>query len=83
MRDLIWTIIIIWVVYKIIDLFRGISVKKTVIFNNYEYNSSNNKQNNSKKREGSVTVETPSNKNNKEGKIDAIDAEYVDFEEIK
>ena len=77
MRDLVWTIIIIWVVYKVIDIFRGMSVKKTVIYSN-SYS-----QTSSKKDEGSVTVESPINPNNKTPKANATDGEYVDFEEIK
>lgn len=32
MRDFIWTIIIIWVVYKLIDVFKNVSQKKTYAF---------------------------------------------------
>jgi hypothetical protein len=78
MRDLIWTIIIIWVVYKIVDIFRSTSVKKTFVFNKNEnhYHSTQQKQ------EGSVTVE----KNSKQGKTpkaNSSDGEYIDFEEFK
>ena len=78
MRDVIWTIIIIWVVYKIVDIFRGVSVKKTVIFNKYETQSHER----STKPERSITVETDA-KENKSPKANATDGEYIDFEEIK
>lgn len=81
MRDVIWTIIIIWVVYKLVDLFRGTSVKKTFVYNKYEYH--NTSQNHTTKPEGSVTVESKTSTQNKQPKANASDGEYVDFEEIK
>lgn len=81
MRDVIWTIIIIWVVYKLVDLFRGTSVKKTFVYNKYEYHSS--AQNASTKPEGSVTVESKAAQSSKQPKPNSTDGEYVDFEEIK
>ncbi len=80
MRDVIWTIIIIWVVYKLIDLFRGASVKKTFVYNKYEYHNSQQTQ----KQEGSVTVDSNSSAGKqKQPKANPNDGEYVDFEEIK
>jgi hypothetical protein len=81
MRDVIWTIIIIWVVYKLVDLFRGTSVKKTFVYNKYEYHNAS--QNKSSKPEGSVTVESKTSTQNKQAKANTSDGEYVDFEEIK
>ena len=78
MRDVIWTIIIIWVVYKIVGMFRGASVKKTVIYNKYE--TRNHSQ--STKPEGSVTVEQ-NTKHDKSPKVNSTDGDYIDFEEIK
>jgi hypothetical protein len=78
MRDVIWTIIIIWVVYKIIGIFRSSSAKKTVIFNKYETHNHTTQQ----KPEGSVTVEKNA-KDDKSPKANSTDGEYVDFEEIK
>lgn len=78
MRDVIWTIIIIWVVYKLVDIFRSTTVKKTFVYNKYEshHHASN------KRPEGSVTVEQ-NTKPGKSPKANASDGEYVDFEEIK
>lgn len=78
MRDVIWTIIIIWVVYKIVGMFRGASLKKTVIYNKYETHNHNQ----STRPEGSVTVESDP-KQNKSPKSNSTDGEYVDFEETK
>jgi len=78
MRDVIWTIIIIWVVYKIVGMFRGASVKKTVIYNKYETHNHTTQQ----KPEGSVTVESePKQKHSP--KANSAGGEYIDFEEIK
>ncbi len=78
MRDVIWTIIIIWVVYKLVDIFRSSSVKKTFVYNKYETHNHNTQQ----KPEGSVTVEKNS-KHGKTPKANSTDGEYVDYEEIK
>lgn len=80
MRDLIWTVIIIWVVIKIFNLFKSVSVKKTVIYNNYQYQGNTAE---SKKPEGSVTVEANAKQNTKSPKPNLNDGEYVDYEEIK
>jgi hypothetical protein len=77
MRDLIWTIIIIWVVFKIISLFKGTTVRKTFVYQKHEYH------NNQHKPEGSVTVENKNNSAENSGKRSSADDEYVDFEEIK
>jgi hypothetical protein len=78
MRDVIWTIIIIWVVYKIIDIFRSTSARKTVVFNKNETHYHSTQQ----KPEGSVTVEK-NTKHDKSPRANSADGEYVDFEELK
>lgn len=79
MRDVIWTIIIIWVVYKIVGMFRAVNtVKKTFVYNKYETHNHSTQQ----KPEGSVTVEADP-RQNKSPKSNSTDGEYVDFEEIK
>jgi hypothetical protein len=78
MRDVIWTLIVIWVVYKIVDIFRGTSVKKTFVYNKNETHYHNTQQ----KAEGSVTVEK-NNKRSKTPKANSTDGEYIDFEEFK
>lgn len=79
MRDLIWTIIIIWVVFKIISLFKGSSARKTFVYQKHEYHQYQNQQ----KPEGSVTVENKNTSADHGGKRSSSDDEYVDFEEIK
>ncbi|MDZ4666222.1 MAG: DUF4834 family protein [Bacteroidota bacterium] len=80
MRDVIWTIIIIWVIYKIVGMFRSVSaVKKTFVYNKHE--THNHTQ--STKPEGSVTVESQEKHQGKTPKANSNGGEYVDFEEIK
>lgn len=78
MKDIIWTIIIIWVVYKVVDIFRGTTVKKTSSYTNYTSQTNHQYQ----KPEGSVTVEQ-NTKQGKNPKANATDGEYIDFEELK
>lgn len=76
-RDIIWTLIVVWVVYKLVDIFRGAGVPKK----KYAYGqdqsrttSSNAYQNNSMPKRD---VKSAVNKSaDKEG-------EYIDFEEVK
>jgi len=75
MRDVIWTLIIIWVIYKIIDVFKNTKQKSfsnNQSFNSYKTPQSENANNYSTKKEPKVNVK----KNiDKEG-------DYIDFEEI-
>ena len=71
MRDVIWTLIGIWLIYKVIDLFKGLNTKKSTVEN----------QNNQQRRSDTSTTKKDLHSAlkkhmNKEG-------EYVDFEEIK
>ena len=71
MRDIVWTVIIIWVVWKIYDAFKNVSKTKS------HSQGFNQKQ---QRKEGEVkidkTVEQKSHFNPNDG-------EYVDYEEIK
>lgn len=74
MRDVIWTIIVIWFVYKLVEVFRSFSAKKQ------EYNAANTQAN---------TKNSYSTANSDENIKDAVrkhlnkEGEYVDFEEVK
>lgn len=76
MRDVIWTLIIIWVIYKIIDVFKNIKQKpysNNQSFNSYKTSQTESTNNYPSKKEPKVNLQ----KNiDKEG-------DYVDFEEIK
>ncbi len=76
MRDIIWTLIVVWLIYKLVDIFKA-SPKKS-----YANNSANtNSQNYQSQNKSSFTAK----KDPKEAIQKSADKEgdYVDFEEIK
>lgn len=77
MRDIIWTIIIIWLVYKMLEVFRSFSSKKTQSGNTNQHytNTAQNKTNSATTSDENIKGAIRKHLN-KEG-------EYVDFEEIK
>lgn len=71
MRDIVWTLIVIWLIYKLVDVFKFLSAKKSYIQN------SSSQQNNTQTTTPKKDIHRAIQKHmNKEG-------EYVDFEEIK
>ena len=76
LRDIIWTVIIIWVVWKIYDAFKNVSKPKT---QTHGFNPQQN--NNDQKKEGEVKVDHSAPKQKSHFKPN--DGEYVDYEEIK
>ena len=74
MRDVIWTVILIWVVWKVYDAFKSVSRTRA------QTQGYNQQQNNYRQREGEVRVD-----NSQSGKTHykPDDGEYVDYEEIK
>lgn len=73
MRDVFFTILVIWVLWRI---FSGVKRSgNTFTFNTYNDNSQNKKS-----KEGEVTIDVNSTEK-KQKKVD--EGEYVDFEEIK
>ena len=68
MRDVIWTIIIVWLVYRIYTAF---SNRKTIVFQKHEHHHYKNDE---------IKNNTAQNKKTK-SKLDNV--EDVDFEEIK
>lgn len=73
MRDIIWTIIIIWLVWKVYDAFKSVKQRNQAGNNHY--------QNYNKRREGEVKIEH--NANSSKTHYKAEEAEYVDYEEVK
>ncbi len=71
MRDVIWTIIAIWVVYQI---YKVIKSSRVYVYQKHEHNYNT--------KEGEVKIE---HKSDTEGRKPNSDkgGEYVDFEEIK
>jgi len=76
MRDIIWTLIIIWLIYKLIDVFKAITVKKSYV---------NNQHSTTQQQRASYTSNTSPKKDVKSAIQKHLnnDGEYVDFEEVK
>lgn len=72
MRDVIWTIIIIWAVWKIIDALK--------FFNSASKTAQNNQNTRPYSQESTQNVNTSSSK---KGELKADAGEYVDYEEVK
>ncbi len=82
MKDIIWTVIILWIVWKIYDAFKSVTKPKTQTnSNSYYSNQNSNHQSYQTKKEGEVKVDINSTKQKAHFKPD--DGEYVDYEEIK
>lgn len=77
MRDIIWTLIIVWLIYKLVDIFKG-SAKKSFAGNN---SNTQNNQSNTYNSGANYTAK----KDTKEAIQKSADKEgdYIDFEEIK
>ena len=73
MRDIIWTVIIIWVIWRIISAFRTVSSASRRVQNN-----DRNQQN-----YGNDTYQTKENAHPKKGELKSDAGEYVDYEEVK
>lgn len=73
MRDIIWTVIIIWVIWRIIETFRTVSNTSRKAQQNsgpaQNYNQTHN--------QNSHSAQT------KKGELKSDAGEYVDYEEIK
>ena len=76
MRDIIWTIIVLWIIWKIYDAFKTMSKPKT-----QQQGFNNSQQNYNQCKEGEVKIENFEQKNKSHFK--ESDGEYVDYEEIK
>lgn len=76
MRDVIWTVILIWLVYKIVDVFKGLSSKKDP-GKVYSEGSGQTAYSNSKpgSHDNDIKKAVKNHLNN--------EGEYVDFEEVK
>lgn len=76
MRDVIWTLIIIWLIYKLIDVFKAITVKKSYVNSQptgHQQQSTAHSPGNHSKQDIQNAIKKHLNK----------EGEYVDFEEIK
>lgn len=77
MRDIIWTIIGIWVIYKLYEAFKHVSGKRTQT-QSYQSHTHTNYE---KQREGDVKVNYAQTKHKPH--IKPEHGEYVDYEEVK
>lgn len=85
MRDIIWTVILVWLVWKIYEAFKGASRMQAQRANHqrnhYNAHHNNHYQQQNRRKEGEVSVESPEPAHKPHFKPG--DGEYVDYEEIK
>ncbi len=85
MRDIIWTVILVWLVWRIYDAFKGVSKMQAQRVNNHQnqqgtkHHSYTNQQ--SRRKEGEVKLDSTQSAHKPHFKPG--DGEYVDYEEIK
>jgi len=72
-RDIIWTVIIIWIVWKIYDTMLNISKGKVK-------NGNRNEKQYTDQKTGKVIIQHNSNK---KSQFSSNHVEYVDYEEVK
>ena len=73
MRDLIWTLIVVWLIYRIVEIFRYNSAKKS--FNTDNRQAQSNTIHNTSRPEKDIRKAIKKHLNN--------EGEYIDFEEVK
>lgn len=73
MRDVIWTIIVIWVIYKLIDIFRSASQRKSFAHEQTAHNNNERQQTNTSKKDIRSAIHKSAEK----------EGEYIDYEEVK
>lgn len=76
MRDIIWTVIVLWIIWKVYDAFKTMSKPKT-----QPQGFNNTQQSYNQRKEGEVKIENFAQKNKSHFK--ESDGEYVDYEELK
>lgn len=74
MRDFVWTIIVIWLIYKLVDIFRGSSKKK--------FDSQGDAQSGESARTNAASQSEKDIKSAVQKHLNN-EGEYVDFEEMK
>jgi len=77
MRDLVWTLIIVWLIYRFVTMFKSITPKNN--FAGYQQNTPSNEEN----KNTNFTSHTPKNVKNAVKKSTDKEGEYVDYEEVK
>ena len=76
MRDVFYTILIVWIIWKIIGAYNAYTTSKK----NFNNNGARYQRNNNKEKEGETFVkyQPPTHK-----KISDDEGEYVDFEDVE
>ena len=76
MKDIIWTLIIVWLVYKLVNVFRSIPAKRSYSANqpgNFDNSQTTAENTSAPKRDIKTAIQKHLNS----------EGEYVDFEEVK
>lgn len=83
MRDIIWTIIVIWIVWRLYEAFSSLSKARTRPAQQQSYNPNQQQQQyySNPRKEGEVNINSAANSKKPYFKDD--DGEYVDYEEVK
>ncbi len=81
MRDIIWTVIVLWLVWKVLDAFKLITKSQQKQSAGYQNYNQNQQGYTNQKKDGEVKVESFANKQKPHFK--PTDGEYVDYEEVK
>jgi hypothetical protein len=77
MKDIIWTLIVVWLIYRLVDVFRAATAKRT------SSTRSENQQNNPQYTTRQTTSNHDADIKNAVRKHLNNEGEYVDFEEVK
>jgi len=75
MRDIIWTVIVIWLIYKVVEVFRIASSKRNINSTSYNSQQPDTNPHSHSKPEKDIKNAVKKHLNN--------EGEYVDFEEVK
>lgn len=77
MKDIIWTLIVVWLIYKVVEIFRSAATKRTY--------TATNEQTYNRTQTAPLHNTTRSEKDVKNAINKHLnhDGEYVDFEEVK
>lgn len=76
MKDIIWTLIVVWLIYKVVDIFRAASSKRTFTNTSHQNNQDTGPTvHNTSKPDQDIKNAVKNHLNN--------EGEYIDFEEVK
>ncbi|MCE3225679.1 MAG: hypothetical protein K0S32_230 [Bacteroidetes bacterium] len=78
LRDIFWTVIIVWLIYKIVDIFKSAGQKKKYAYGQQDSTSYNNQNN----TDQSASYSKKDVKSAVQKRADK-EGEYVDFEDVK